>query len=48
MEHELVGSFTATSREMEGSISMKEILCDGTYVAVQFGASYCSKCGKEL
>ena len=47
-EHELVSSMTATSHEMEGSVDLKEILCNGTYVLVQFGGNYCPKCGEEL
>ena len=48
MSHKLVGSFTARSYELEGTIDMKEIECGGKFVSVEFGANYCPKCGEAL
>ena len=48
MTHKLIGSFTARSYQIEGSIDMKEIECGAKYVSVEFGANYCPKCGEEL
>lgn len=47
-EHKLFGTFTATARQAEGAIDLKEVECGSKYVLVEVGANYCPECGGEL